>query len=227
MFLRLGLASADQRYCQQNRQYQRTCDSCSHRNDPLRVRRNPDESASNGAELSRRDGAYGTATQILLKGWNLDQRIIACAAGGRGDPCTQCEAQSCARRATLLSRGGGHDGVCKRRTQSAGIGRGKWTRSLATLNSSTSAPERANAPMISSTSHSGDDALAVRPSERTPSSIEGSTSAIESTRNARAPRIRATSTSRFAFELCFEPTTSTASLTCTSSLTAFWRFWVA
>jgi hypothetical protein len=29
--------------------------------------------------------------------------IIAGAAGGRGDPCTQCEAQSCARRATLLS----------------------------------------------------------------------------------------------------------------------------
>ena len=35
-------------------------------------------------------------------------QIIACAAGGidtvaGGDPCTQCEAQSCARRATLLS----------------------------------------------------------------------------------------------------------------------------
>ena len=29
--------------------------------------------------------------------------IIACAAGGRGDPCTQYEAQSCAQRATLLS----------------------------------------------------------------------------------------------------------------------------
>ncbi len=52
--------------------------------------------------------------------------------------------------------------------QSAGSGSGKWTRSLATLSSSTSAPARANAPIISSTSHSGDDALAVRPSARTP-----------------------------------------------------------
>src|ERR1700722_5778332 len=54
MLLRLGLASADQRDCQQDRQDQRARDNCSHRNVPLRVRRNPDESASNGAELSRR-----------------------------------------------------------------------------------------------------------------------------------------------------------------------------
>src|SRR5208282_6158849 len=110
---------------------------------------------------------------------------------------------------------------------SAGRGSGKRIRSSLSFISSTVAPRSAKAPMISSTSHSGDDALAVSPRARTPSIIAGSTSAIESTRNARAPRILATSTSRFAFELCFEPTTRIASLTCTSSLTAFWRFWVA
>src|SRR5258708_39179174 len=89
--------------------------------------------------------------------------------------------------------------------QSEGIGRGKCTRSLATLRSSTWAPERAKALIISSTNHSGDEALAVSPSARTPSSIEGSTSAIESTRNARAPPILATSTLRLSLELCFEP----------------------
>src|ERR1039458_7877509 len=169
MFLRLGLASADERDGQQDGQYQCAHDNCSHQNVPLRVWRNPDQSASHHAELSRRN-ATGTRAQML---------------GGN-----------------------------RRAAQSAGSGSGKCTRSLATLSSSTSAPERANAPIISSTSHSGEEALAVRPSARTPSSIAGSTSAIESTRNARAPRIRATSTSRFAFELCFEPTTRIASLTC-------------
>ena len=47
---------------------------------------------------ARARGDYG---ERVLR--SLYQRIIPCAAGGRGDPCTQCEAQSCARRATLLS----------------------------------------------------------------------------------------------------------------------------
>src|SRR5260370_26527221 len=39
--------------------------------------------------------------------------IIACAAGGRGDPCTQCESEKrkVARGALICSQGRGLDGV--------------------------------------------------------------------------------------------------------------------
>ena len=47
------------------------------------------------------------ATKTMREG------IIACAAGGMAEPCTQCEAQSCARRATLLS---GAAGLQRRRS---------------------------------------------------------------------------------------------------------------
>ena len=75
--------------------------------------RSVDERADRGARKFRRlQDVSGSLAPFV-------GRIIACAAGGidtvaGGDPCTQCEAQSCARRATLLSGGGGSMGESNR-----------------------------------------------------------------------------------------------------------------
>src|ERR1700686_3471087 len=63
----------------------------------LLERYDSDDSGSSGAQSAR------IQWRLRHLPRNLFERIIACAAGRRGDPCTQCEAQSCARRATLLS----------------------------------------------------------------------------------------------------------------------------
>ena len=61
----------------------------------------------------------------------------------------------------------------------------------------------------------------------TPSSHAGSIEDSSSIRCAATPISRVTSTSRFEFDELREPITSTRSTSAASSLTAFWRFWVA
>src|SRR5207237_1068417 len=92
--------------------------------------------------------------------------------------------------------------------QTSSLGRRKWTSSAATVTSSDpSYPNEASRATTSWTMSSGVDAPAVRPTVSCPSRIPGSTSVSSSTSAASAPASRATSTSRWAFELVSDPIT--------------------
>src|SRR5438270_13895884 len=88
------------------------------------------------------------------------------------------------------------------------LGSRKWTSSRATVTSSSSSqPCCARRAIVASTSSSGVDAPAVMPIVSWPSSRSMASSLSPSINSASAPALRATSTSRCAFELVCEPIT--------------------